>query len=370
MLLFPSDFCAHESRFSGSLGKEASFQGGRGRSTMRNLMKRFYFILFFFFGIPSITGCNYLVKNEEHRVYSKPRYGIDHFIVAKGYHIHYVEIPSETSGGETVVLTPGAFSTYRSWNRMIPFLSRHYRLLALDYVGTGDSDKPHLGFDYKIEEQADLIAEIVQKLKLPKIHLVGASYGGVIALNFATRYPERTGQVVCIEGGVVKPEKMPNNGKKGLLRWPLIGDFFISAIRSGLFDQMTAMSVMGKAWESLAENEKEEIVQIISQNNKTASRISWYRISRTFENSKDFVEEVKGIQVPVLYLYGKRSEFRSMAELNVQFFKTYLPGIEMVDFEDGVHDLELQKPEEVARLVLKFLERNRKDEKKEAQLQQ
>jgi hypothetical protein len=68
---------------------------------MKNSVKRFYFILFFFFGIPSITGCNYLVKNEEHRVYSKPRYGIDHFIVAKGYHIHYVEIPSETSGGET-----------------------------------------------------------------------------------------------------------------------------------------------------------------------------------------------------------------------------------------------------------------------------
>jgi pimeloyl-ACP methyl ester carboxylesterase len=172
--------------------------------------------------------------------------------------------------------------------------------------------------------------------------------------------------VVCIEGGAVKPEKIPNNGKKGLLRWPLIGDFFISAIRSGLFDSMTAQSVMGGAWEGMNEDEKREIVEIVSQNNKTASRISWYRISRTFENSKDFVEEVKGIQVPVLYLYGKRSEFRSMAEMNVQFFKTYLPEIEMVDFEDGVHDLELQKPGEVARLVLDFLERNRKEVRKEA----
>jgi pimeloyl-ACP methyl ester carboxylesterase len=235
-------------------------------------------------------------------------------------------------------------------------------------VGTGDSDKPQSGFRYKIEEQADLIAEMIEELKLPKIHLIGVSYGGVIALNFATRYPERTGHVVCIEGGVVKPEKIPNNGKKGLLRWPLIGDFFISAIRSGLFDSMTAQSVMGGAWEGMDEGEKKEIVEIVSENNKTASRISWYRISRTFENSKDFVEEVKGIQVPVLYLYGKRSEFRSMAEMNVQFFKTYLPEIEMVDFEDGVHDLELQKPREVSRLVLDFFERNRKDEKKEAHL--
>jgi hypothetical protein len=41
----------------------------------------------------------------------------------------------------------------------------------------------------------------------------------------------------------------------------------------------------------------------------------------------------------------------------------------MVDFEDGVHDLELQKPGEVARLVLDFFERNKKGLQKEVHLQ-
>ena len=88
---------------------------------------------------------------------------------------------------------------------MIPFLSRHYKLLAVDYIGAGDSDKPRSGFSYSVEEQADLIAEMIEKLQISKANIVGVSYGGIIALNLATRYPGLFGKVVCIEGSVIKP---------------------------------------------------------------------------------------------------------------------------------------------------------------------
>lgn len=308
-------------------------------------------------------GCSYLAKNEQHQVYSKTQYGIDKFVVVQGYNIHYVETEVEKDEGQMILLIPGAFSTYRSWNRIIPLLSKHYKLLAVDYIGAGDSDKPRSGFDYTVEEQADLMARMIEKLQISKVHIIGVSYGGMIALNFGTRYPGLSGKVVCIEGGVVKPKKWPHHIKKGLLGWPVIGDFFVSAVRSGLFDRITAKSVMGKAWKKMSDGERQEIVQIISHNNKTASRVSWYRISRTFENSKDFAEEIKTIQAPVLYLYGGISEFRRMTEMNVEFFKKHLPKVRMVSFEDGVHDLELQKPQEVATLILEFLAKNQKNEK-------
>lgn len=321
-------------------------------------------MILLFFGMSLNMGCCYLVKNEQHLVYSKAQYGSDKFVIVKDHHIHYVEIGPETEGSDTVLLIPGAFSTYRSWNRMIPFLSRHYKLLAIDYIGAGDSDKPRSGFSYSVEEQADLIAEMIEKLQISKANVVGVSYGGIIALNLATRYPGLFGKVVCIEGSVIKPEKLPNDLKKELLRWPVIGDFFISMIRSGLFDKATAKSVMGRAWQMMSDEERREIVEIISQNNKTASRVSWYRISRTFHNSKDFVEKIKTIQSPILYLYGGISEFRPMAEMNIEFFKTYLPKVEIVIFKDGIHDLELQKPREVANLILEFLNKSREIEEK------
>ena len=36
-------------------------------------------------------GCSYRVKNDRHQIYSKPKYGIDKFVVVQGYNLHYVE---------------------------------------------------------------------------------------------------------------------------------------------------------------------------------------------------------------------------------------------------------------------------------------
>jgi pimeloyl-ACP methyl ester carboxylesterase len=296
-------------------------------------------------------GCGYIAKNEKHQVYSKPKYGQDRFVVVQDYNIHYVE----SGAGESILLIPGAWSTYRFWNRVIPLLSKHYRILALDYLGAGDSDKPRSGFDYTVEEQADLIARMMDTLQISKVHIVGTSYGGGIALNLAARYPDRVGRIVSIEGNGMKHKKTPYRPMQDLLKWPLVGEIPISVTRSGLLDKIIAKGVMGKAWDPLKDHERQEIIEIISQTNKTASRVSWYRISRTLVTSRDFAEEAKTIRIPILYLYGENSGYRGMAEANAEFLKTHLPQVEVFCLKEGIHNLELQKPEEVANYILDFL---------------
>jgi pimeloyl-ACP methyl ester carboxylesterase len=124
---------------------------------------------------------------------------------------------------------------------------------------------------------------------------------------------------------------------------------------------MIAKGLMGKAWRPMGDHEREEIVEIISQTNKTASRIPWYHISRTLVTSKDFAEEAKAIRIPILYLYGENSGYREMAEANAEFLKTHLPYVEVFCLKDGIHNLELQKPEEVARIILEFFHQNPSD---------
>jgi pimeloyl-ACP methyl ester carboxylesterase len=46
-----------------------------------------------------------------------------------------------------------------------------------------------------------------------------------------------------------------------------------------------------------------------------------------------------------------------MAKANANFLKTHLSNVEIISFQDGIHDLQLQKPEEVARLILEFLKK-------------
>jgi pimeloyl-ACP methyl ester carboxylesterase len=297
-------------------------------------------------------GCGAAVKTGQHQVFSQPKYGTDRFVLVRNYNIHYVEVGE----GEPVLLIPGAFTTYRTWNGVLLDLSSHYRILAIDYVGVGDSDKPEMGFHYTVEEQADVIAEMIGDLQLSKVNVVGASYGGAVALNLAARYPDLVNRIVCIEGGALITPEALNYGKLGtLLEWPILGDIIWGFMKSGLFDRTTGRSMMGAAWEKLTAEERKEITGIVSANLKTASRSSWMSIYRVITDRIDFIQALEHSQVPILYVYGEDSRYRAVVDMNVRNFEAHSPNIEIISFKSGTHELHLQYPQDVARTILRFL---------------
>jgi pimeloyl-ACP methyl ester carboxylesterase len=297
------------------------------------------------------VACSTTGKRVGPRVYSQPRYGVDRFVEAKGYRLHYVE----AGQGPPVVLIPGAFTTYRAWDGMLPALSVHHRVLAFDYVGVGDSDQPSDGFGYTVEEQADVMGEAIVALGVVGTRVIGASYGGAVALNLAARYPELVSQIVCIEGGALITPEVLNYSRLGrLIEWPVLGDIIWGFMKSGLFDAAAARSVMGTAWADLTPDARRDVTGVFSANVKTVSRASWMGIYRAITTRIDFVEALQRTRVPVLYLYGEESKYRAVAEMNARRFSERHPNIEVVAFRHGIHDLHLQYPGDVSRLALAF----------------
>ena len=277
--------------------------------------------------------------------------GVDKFALAGGNPMHYVEKGS----GPPVILIPGLFGTHRMWDRMVPYLEKQYRLIAIDNFGTGHSGRPDDGFRYSVAEQADMVIAMMDELEIFRCDFIGVSYGGMIALNIAARYPERVGKVVSIEGAVIMPREHRYRRVEQGLSYPIIGDTIIGLIQSGLFDEAMARDIMGPCWTELAAGEKMELLDIISHNARAASRLTWLGLARALINTEDFTEEAKSITAPVLYLSGNRSSFREMTEMNIAYFKDNLPNVRMVSFEDGIHDLELQKPQETSALIRAFI---------------
>ena len=70
----------------------------------------------------------------------------------------------------------------------------------------------------------------------------------------------------------------------------------------------------------------------------------------------DFIASLEHTRVPLLYLYGEKSKYRAVAEMNAQRFEQQNPDMEMIAFQEGIHDLHLQYPEAVARILVRFLE--------------
>jgi pimeloyl-ACP methyl ester carboxylesterase len=298
------------------------------------------------------AACSTVSRDAGPRVYSAPEYGRDRFVLVRGYTLHYVE----AGEGVPLLLIPGAFTTYRTWNRVLPELMRHNRVLAVDYLGVGDSDKPAQGFGYTVEEQADVMAEFIAALGLTGVNVMGASYGGAVALNLAARYPDLVRRVVCIEGGaLITPETLRYSGWGALVQWPILGDIIWGFMQSGLFDETTAQSIMGSAWDELTPAERREIVGVFSANIHTVSRASWIGIYRAITSRIDFLEALDRTRLPMLYLYGESSKYRAVSEMNARHFERYNPSIEVIAFRGGIHDLQLQYPGEVSRIVQRFL---------------
>ena len=103
------------------------------------------------------------------------------------------------AGAPRVVFVHGLGGSYETWSLNLPAFAERFRICALDLVGAGSSDKPAI--DYGIPAMADFLAHFLDALDgdWQHVNLVGHSLGGAIALDFASRYPERVERLVLVD---------------------------------------------------------------------------------------------------------------------------------------------------------------------------
>jgi len=99
-----------------------------------------------------------------------------------------------TGEGEPVVQIHGAGFGHFNFAPATPELSKHFRVVDFDLRGYGQSDRPVQQYD--MEVWADDLAGLMDALDLTEAHVHGTSMGGMIAIVFAAKYPERTTSVV------------------------------------------------------------------------------------------------------------------------------------------------------------------------------
>jgi pimeloyl-ACP methyl ester carboxylesterase len=75
-------------------------------------------------------------------------------------------------------------------------LDEDLELVLLDPRGTGSSDRPSDPRAYAIDDYAEDVEELRGHLGLERIDLLGHSHGGVVAMAYAARYPERVGRLI------------------------------------------------------------------------------------------------------------------------------------------------------------------------------
>ncbi|HAR73906.1 MAG TPA: oxidoreductase, partial [Flavobacteriaceae bacterium] len=105
--------------------------------------------------------------------------------------------------GEPLIFLHGNNGSIEDFYQQIPFFAKHYRVIVVDTRGQGRStDLTNTPYTY--EEFANDLFQVIQKLNLKKVNLVGWSDGGNTALIFNAQHPELVNKIVTI-GAVLNP---------------------------------------------------------------------------------------------------------------------------------------------------------------------
>ncbi|CAH1737094.1 unnamed protein product [Aphis gossypii] len=126
-------------------------------------------------------------------------YGAHLYVKVKGVKLHYVECGDPK--GEIVLLLHGFPSCWISWHHQIPTLSEHFRVIAVDLKGFGDSDKPSARKSYRVEI---LIEELVMFLSMlgvdghNKCHVIGHDLGALLGWYLVNLWPNYVSKFVAI----------------------------------------------------------------------------------------------------------------------------------------------------------------------------
>jgi haloalkane dehalogenase len=134
------------------------------------------------------------------------------YIEIEGKRVHYVD----EGQGEIIFCLHGEPSWSFLYRKMIAPLSKKQRVIAMDFIGFGRSDKFPKSEDYSYQMHKDTLTAFIQQLDLNGITLVVQDWGGLIGLTVATELPERIARLVIMNTGLpIGEEPMP----EAFLKW-------------------------------------------------------------------------------------------------------------------------------------------------------
>ncbi|MCV6639561.1 alpha/beta hydrolase [Candidatus Albibeggiatoa sp. nov. NOAA] len=115
----------------------------------------------------------------------------------------------EKGQGKTLILLHGWGLWSYAWHKNIDPLAEHFRVICLDFKGSGFSDKPAKPeiVGHQIIETINFIKQVSDE----PVILLGESLGGLVALGVAEQAPELIDQLIVVDAAIF-PKKMPNLG--------------------------------------------------------------------------------------------------------------------------------------------------------------
>lgn len=269
--------------------------------------------------------------------------------------------------GPSILLIHGWAACKESFMPLINASKKKYRLMAPNLPGNGDSES--LDNKHSLKNYSKFLELFIKELKLKKPHIMGTSLGGTLAFLYAIKNPNNIDKVI-VQAPVfywkqlLRSSILPAICFKPYLK-PIVKLLSKSKVVQNQYfyslEKHTLEKVVPKIRKNVSEKQLKETNKVISIIKDKVSNCTSKQAITEFGISilgADLRDELRHLQKEILILWGKDDEIldpKWALEL-----KNILPNSKYTEIKKATHFAILEKPNEIAREIEKFLSVNNK----------
>ncbi|HET7589620.1 MAG TPA: alpha/beta hydrolase [Solirubrobacterales bacterium] len=230
------------------------------------------------------------------------------------------------------------------WDGMLPMLERKHRVISVDLLGHGGSEKP--GSGYTPQNQALVISQALERLKVRGAEVVGHSLGGAVTVALAQEHPRLVGKAVIID--------MPPDNSYGDLGF-IAGLAFQPVLGEALWRIKPDFSIRDGLGVAFAPG-----FDVPDAFVEDVRRLTYTAYDESPDGADDFVAErsldqrMKEAGQPLMVLMGAEEQIVNDPQRALAQYRRSVPGAETHLVAGAGHSPNVEKPRETAHLVLRF----------------
>jgi pimeloyl-ACP methyl ester carboxylesterase len=251
-------------------------------------------------------------------------------------YLEYSDVPKASDSTQVLLLLHGIGASADRWLPVVPGLSRYFRVIVPDIIGFGYSDKPTV--EYTVDFFIAFLQSFLDNLNIQNATIVGSSFGGWMAMEFAIRFSRRVDKLILA-------------APAGLMQFSthVLDEYIMAALYPTR--ENTLKAFMDMAFDPRIVTE-DTVTDFVNRMRLPNAKYAFMSTLLGIRDSQTLHERLPKILMPTLFVWGKDDNMIPM-----ECLKDYrqVPQAKLVVINDCGHTPFVEKPAEFNKAILEFL---------------
>lgn len=253
----------------------------------------------------------------------------------------YYQVIGDVNATETLIFLNGLTQSTDSWLFVTSYFKEKYRIVLMDFIFQGQSEKNAEWRDFN--KHARDVKTLMDHELIVKAHIVGISYGSLVAQHFAVEYTNRLNKLVLISTFAHKTAY-----------YEAIELSWWRALEMGGYSLMLDIMLPNVLSESYFANPLVSIEKLKNaRKDLNLEPDAIFKLMRATKERKDFRKQLHKIKSPTLIIQG---QFDTLFPVHMaEEVQSNIKNSQLKVIQNAGHTLNLEHVQEVSETILKFL---------------